>query len=325
MTTAVTDFTQFNNLRTQAQTDPGDTAVLREVASQFEALFVQTLLKEMREASLGDPLFGSSNEHKTYTEMFDQQLATELASHQGFGIADALVRQLAGVEPATVNAGEVARGLPLPPRSTIPASGASAPAAKLDTASQAAVTPVTVPAATWGSPQEFVRDIWPDARRTAQRLGVPPEALVAQAALETGWGARVMRTASGANSFNLFGIKTGPDWSGSSVNKRTLEFENGVPIQVRDRFRAYSGVRQAFDDYARVLESRPRYVRVLNSSAAEFPQRIQEAGYATDPDYASKIEAVMQSPLLRSSLTGLSGRSSIPAAYNPAVATVTRR
>ncbi len=313
MTTMVNDFTQFNALRTQAQADPNDTAVLREVASQFEALFVQTLLKEMREASLGDPIFGSSNEHKTYTEMFDQQLAGDLASRQGFGIADALVRQLARPESSADGTNPVGGPLPLPPRSARLSSSLNAPAPIPATAEAEPARPQSgSDDVTWESPRDFVRDIWPEARRTGRRLGVPPEALIAQAALETGWGERVIRGDDGANSFNLFGVKAGTDWDGSSVNKRTLEFENGMPRQVRDRFRAYSGLSQAFDDYARVLETRPRYNAVTNSGGAEFPRRLQEAGYATDPDYAAKIERVMRSETLRDALAELPERAIAP-------------
>ena len=319
MTIPVTDFSQYNTLRVEAQADSNSEAVLREVATQFEALFVQTLLKEMREASLGDPILGSSNEHKTYTEMFDQQLASELASHQGFGIADALVRQLTVAEPATAGSGIQADGLPLPPRSaSLTSRSTSLPPETAETSttpSQVAATPETKSApatevddVSWESPRDFVRDIWPEARRTARRLGVPPEALVAQAALETGWGARVIRAEDGTNSFNLFGVKAGSDWEGGSVNKRTLEFENGMPRQVRDRFRAYSDVSQAFDDYARVLESRPRYSDVTNTSGDEFPRRLQEAGYATDPEYATKIKRVMRSQTLRDALAVLPER-----------------
>ena len=171
----------------------------------------------------------------------------------------------------------------------------------------------------WESPSDFVRDIWPEARRTARRLGVPPEALVAQAALETGWGARVIRADDGTNSFNLFGVKAGSDWDGGSVNKRTLEFENGMPRQVRDRFRSYSGVGQAFDDYARVLESRPRYSAVTNSSGDEFPRRLQEAGYATDPEYATKIQRVMRSQTLRDALAVLPERTAMPTSTTAAL------
>ena len=323
MTIPVTDFSQYNTLRVEAQADSNSEAVLREVATQFEALFVQTLLKEMREASLGDPILGSSNEHKTYTEMFDQQLAGELASHQGFGIADALVRQLSIAEPAATTSAIPAHGLPLSPRSaalppmiaaTSTAPAKIAPAQKNEPAPAAQADDVS-----WESPSDFVRDIWPEARRTARRLGVPPEALVAQAALETGWGARVIRADDGTNSFNLFGVKAGSDWDGGSVNKRTLEFENGMPRQVRDRFRSYSGVGQAFDDYARVLESRPRYSAVTNSSGDEFPRRLQEAGYATDPEYATKIQRVMRSQTLRDALAVLPERTAMPTSTTAAL------
>ena len=320
MTSSVNDFSQFNALRVQAQADPNDTAVLREVASQFEALFVQTLLKEMREASLGDPIFGSSNEHKTYTEMFDQQLASELTAHQGFGIADALVRQLAGVGPSSDASSTSDGPLPVPPRSTRLLRMEVATESTGVRTSSAQPSPAADDVR-WESPGDFVRDVWPEARRTGRRLGVPPEALVAQAALETGWGARVIRDDDGSNSFNLFGVKAGAEWAGGSVSKRTLEFENGMPRQVRDRFRAYAGLSEAFDDYARVLETRPRYNAVTAGGGAEFPQRLQEAGYATDPEYAAKIERVMRSETLRDALAELPKRTVASAATTAALTT----
>lgn len=269
MTAAITDFNQYTGLRAAAgQNDP---AALREVAGQFEALFLQTMLKNMREASLGDPLFGNSDQHEMYQEMMDQQLAVEMASGKGIGLADMLVRQLGGDE-----------------------------AAKL--------TPVDKPVKpAWSDPESFARDIWPHAERAADKLGVAPEAVVAQAALETGWGAHVMPDRHGESSFNLFGIKAGAGWTGGQVSRKTLEYDAGVPRHENAQFRAYGGIEETFDDYAAFLADNPRYreVRDTGDDTGGFAHALQASGYATDPEYANKLTRIMGSPTMQRVLSEL--------------------
>ena len=275
MTAAITDFTQYTGLRVAAgQNDP---AALREVASQFEALFVQSMLKNMREASLGDPIFGNSDQHDMYQEMMDQQLAVEMASGKGIGLADMLVRQLGGQE-----------------------------ASKL-TSTNSQATPA------WSNPQSFARDIWPHAERAAKELDVAPEAIVAHAALETGWGAHVMPDRSGASSNNLFGIKAGTSWSGDEVTKKTLEYDASIPRHEYARFRSYDSLGATFDDYADFLKN-PRYddVRGHGNDVAGFARALQASGYATDPDYASKLTGVLESPTMQRAVAGLKNSSPEP-------------
>ncbi len=288
MTSAVTDFGQFTSLRASA--DRNDPAALREVASQFEALFVQSMLKNMRGAKLAEPMFGS-DQMDMYQDMFDQQLSLEMASGPGLGLGDMLVRQLGG-EGASVPTPRESYAVP-------PAQRAQGRVAKL---------PV------WSSPDEFVSDVWPHAERAAARLKVAPEALVAQAALETGWGAHVMRDASGSSSFNLFGIKAGGGWQGDTVAKPTLEYESGIAYRRVEKFRAYSDVGAVFDDYATLLESKSRYAQAAGKGAdtAGFAAALQEAGYATDPRYAEKIERVLASDTLREALGRLKNSSVLP-------------
>ena len=275
MTAAVTDFTQFTDLRRDAaQNDP---AVLREVAGQFEALFLQTMLKNMREASLGDPLLGDSDQMEMYQDMMDQQLSVEMASGRGIGFADMLVRQLGGD----------------PQDSAIPLDKS------LPTLAQAEPT--------WSSPEEFAAEIWPHAQRAAQKIGVQPEAIVAQAALETGWGAHVMPTREGNSSFNLFGIKGGNGWQGGETLRRTIEFEGGVARQQTAKFRSYDDVGAAFADYAQFIADNPRYERVLDqgTNTQGFAAALQDSGYATDPEYAAKINDILDGPTMRRVLAGL--------------------
>jgi flagellar protein FlgJ len=159
-----------------------------------------------------------------------------------------------------------------------------------------------------------VRDVWPHAERAAKRLAVAPQALLAQAALETGWGRHVMRSADGASSNNLFGIKAGGGWQGDSVARPTIEYENGVAERTLARFRAYPDVAATFDDYADLIGTHPRYrsVRGSGDDVAAFADALQQAGYATDPRYAEKINGVMHGETMRDAINGLKSTGTPP-------------
>jgi len=288
MTASITDFTHFAELRRGA--DNNDPKVLKEVAGQFEALFLQSMLKSMREASLGDPIFGESDSHEMYQGMLDQQLAMEMASGNGIGLAEMLVRQLGGEQAAKL---PVERSFAV--RHARPASFVSRDPA-------------------WADAESFARDVWPHAKRVAERLNVPPEGVLAQAALETGWGKHVMARRDGETSFNLFGIKAGNNWSGDSVARRTLEFGGGAARHELAQFRAYDGVRETFDDYADLLTSNPRYSDVRNHGAdvAGFANALQSSGYATDPKYADKISRVASSDTMTRVLERLKVANDMP-------------
>jgi flagellar protein FlgJ len=282
MTSAITDFTQYTSLRKAA--GENDPAALREVANQFEALFLQTMLKSMREASMGDPLFGDSEQQEMYQGMMDQQLAVELASGKGVGLADMLVRQLGGTEAARLSR----------PDGAYPIERSSPVSSRLEK-----------PA--WADPDAFARDIWPHAERTAKELNVAPEAILAQAALETGWGKHVMPGSNGEASFNLFGIKSGSGWSGDQVVRNTLEFKDGVPRQEQAKFRSYPNVSSAFADYTDFIGENPRYENVRGSGddSSGFARALQESGYATDPEYAQKIQNILDGPTMRRVISDL--------------------
>ena len=129
--------------------------------------------------------------------------------------------------------------------------------------------------------------------------------MVAQAALETGWGKSEPRGPNGRPSFNLFGIKAGRSWSGPVVEASTTEIVDGQPQRQVERFRAYASYAEAFNDYARLLTANPRYAAVLgNQDAGGFARALQQAGYATDPMYAAKLERIIGGSVLRASLTG---------------------
>ncbi len=278
MVAASYDISQYADLRRMAGNN--DPAALREVAGQFEALFLQTMLKSMRDASIGDPIFGESDQFEMYQGMLDQQIALEMSSGKGIGLADMLVRQLGG-EQAAESYGK---------------------------------TPAPGRAATWDSPESFAKDVWPHVKRVANELGVAPESVLAQAALETGWGRHVMAGRDGLSSYNLFGIKAGTSWSGDVVAQRTLEYEGGMPRHEFARFRAYSDVATTFDDYAALLRDNPRYSSVggQQDDVRAFGNALQESGYATDPDYARKIEAIANSPTMRRVLDAVKNSADTP-------------
>jgi len=245
------DFKQFAALRRGAQAN--DPATLREVAKQFESLFTKMMLKSMRDASMGDPMFGS-DQGDMYQDMADDQLAVQMSEGRGLGLADMLIRQLSN--------GAV--------------SGTS-----------------TVKPTTEVTPEEreqFISELLPHANEAARELGVDPRALIAQAALETGWG----RSQPGGDSHNLFGIKAGANWNGASVQANTEEFDAGVASRDVASFRAYGSPRESVEDYVRLIRDNPRYAGAMNtgSDIQAFGNALQRGGYATDPDYVRKLAAV---------------------------------
>lgn len=305
MTAAITDFNHFSDLRRDAEGN--DPAALREVAGQFEALFLQNLLKNMRDASLGESLIGDSHAHEMFEGMLDQQFAMEMASGQGIGLAELLVRQLGGEEAAK---------LPATQRSNIGLHDLTIHVpVKIGPVTPQAVDKAST--ASWTNPDSFARTIWPHAKRVAARLNVAPEGVLAQAALETGWGKHVMARADGASSNNLFGIKAGGGWTGDSVARRTLEFDIGGARQELAQFRAYADMVETFDDYERLLTANERYasVRGHGDDVLAFASALQASGYATDPNYAAKITRVANSDTMTRVLADLKGATSEPIAH----------
>jgi flagellar protein FlgJ len=280
------DARALDDLRTQAKKDPD--AALKQAATQFEAVFVRALLKSMREAlPEGDPL--SSDAGKMYTSMYDEQIAQKL-SERGLGIADIMVKQLAG---RTHRAGKQAGG---PSGSAAP--GNERAAGRLERTAREGDAPApggrTVA-------ERFIEQMAPHARAAALETGVPARFVLGQAALESGWGGREIRGADGGNSFNLFGIKAGRNWNGRVVETATTEYVNGVAHRGVERFRAYGSYAEAFADYAGLLKGSPRYAQVLAGArdAGSFAAGMQRAGYATDPRYAEKLTQVINSASLR--------------------------
>lgn len=286
-------------LRQQAKAAPGES--LRAVAGQFEALFMQMLLKSMREALPQDGPFASETT-KTYTAMFDQQMAQELAK-KGVGIADMLVKQLSPrTTEAAAGAGKEARATGkgagegagaafagIPPRSMTRAPAAAAPSAA---ASPAAPAGASLPE----TARNFIERMRPQAEAAAQAAGIPVTFLLAQAALETGWGRHQPRAADGATSHNLFGIKAGTGWQGARTLAATTEYVAGKAVSAVEAFRSYGSYAEAFQDFARLMRSSPRYSGVLSATGDgnAYAQKLQQAGYATDPRYAEKLARIIE-------------------------------
>lgn len=284
-TAVYTDFNGLSRLKGKAQQP--DEATLREVARQFEAMFFEMVLKGMREAKLGEGMF-DSQEGELYYDLFDKQLSLELSKQQGIGLADQLVRQLKGTlrsEPQS------AESVPVPAVAN-PAQ-VSRRADPVTQATPASQNPDWRP----GSQEEFVQDIWPLAQKAGEALGVPAEILVAQSALESGWGQGMLRTQDGRPSFNVFNIKADAGWQGERIARVTLEHENGALRRVPSAFRAYDSLESAFEDYVDFVRGNPRYADALGAAAGgrNYIAELHRAGYATDPHYAQKVTGILES------------------------------
>ncbi len=281
---------------------------LRAVAQQVDALFLQMMLKSMRDASAdqGDP---ASNEMSMYQDMFDKQIALTLSQRQDLGLGSLLTRQSVPGAPPTVSPPASAAAPRAVPQPAAPAPGApdSSSATTSSAASQSlAPAALTAQAAAVTSEDagEFVDQILPTIRQAAAALGLSPLAMLAQAVLETGWGKRMARTADGSPSLNMFGIKADGNWGGARATANTVEFSGGVAVQRRAAFRAYGSIEDSVHDFANLLQSSPRYHSTVASggSAQSYVASLQSSGYATDPDYANKLNEILNSGTFRAAL-----------------------
>jgi len=257
-------------LRGRAATDPK--SAVREVAKQFEALFMQELMKSMRAATLSSGMLENEGS-KLGTDLLDQQFATQMTGLPG-GLSEAITRQLErqmGMAPGPIPV--PATNLPLQPERAlrIPDRGAAG----------------------------FVQQHSQAAQAAESATGIPAAFMIGQAAHESGWGRREIRHADGSPSHNLFGIKAGPDWKGPVAETLTTEYVDGRAVKTVARFRAYASHAESFADYARLMKNSPRYQQVLAQAqdAGSFAGGLQRAGYATDPAYAEKLTRVINTTL----------------------------
>ena len=278
-----TDFQGLGKLRASARQQTPDAT--RETAEQFEALFIQTMLKSMRQATPGDPLLGS-DQADMYRDMMDQQLAIDLSKRGGIGLADIIERQLnpsRGNQPAQTSSPYVEHSMAFASRlwngqttSSIPAAGQAVQAR-------------------WKDKTDFIQSLLPAAESAATRLGTKAEAVLAVAALETGWGQHIIPASNGQSSFNLFGIKAAKNSRQGHVMANTLEFENGAMQKRREPFRRYNSPAESVADFASFVQQNPRYSEALKvaDDPEQFLRGLHKAGYATDPNYSQKVLAVM--------------------------------
>ena len=285
----VTDTQSVDALRQSAKQNTPEG--LKTVAKQFEALFMNMMLKSMREASPQDGTFDNA-QTRMYTSMLDQQLSQNLAS-RGVGLADVLIRQLSNTVAAPP--GEKPSGQAMP--------SLSGPSSGVNPVPASNAAPATAPAKTSSSQsahvQAFQARLEGHAEEASRTTGIPAKFMLGQAALESGWGRREIIAADGTPSHNLFGIKATGGWQGKVVEHVTTEYVHGVAQKVVQKFRAYDNYADAFRDYAHMLRSNPRYQQVLANAqhVAGFAQGLQRAGYATDPHYADKLTRIITQSL----------------------------
>ena len=297
------DVQGVDELRRTARSSPQEG--MKQASKQFEVMFMNMVLKSMREATPSDGLFSSQSE-KMYTSMLDQQLAQNL-SGRGLGLADAMYAQLSRMTGG--DAAPQAGGLPMQPMfpgeagavapKSRPMPQAYAPAAGPvdlsvyeEATAQATLSRSALPQA---HVEAFVSRLLPAAQRASEASGVPAQLIMAQAALESGWGKREIRMEDGSTSYNVFGIKADRSWKGPVAESATTEFVNGAPQKTRAAFRAYGSYDEAFADYAKFLSNNPRYSGVVATrDPAEAAHGLQRAGYATDPEYGGKLVRIMR-------------------------------
>jgi flagellar protein FlgJ len=289
---AASTYTDLNGLAA-LKSAPTSPEAIRAVSQQVEALFLQMMLKSMRDASAEEGE-ADSNETSMYQDMFDKQVALSMSKHTDLGIARLFERQLGGKAAETAPGGA-------PAHSGLPRMGPAAPGAHPDGHSGGHQTSDAV------TPQhaaQFVSAVLPTIRRAAVSLGVSPLGLLAQAALETGWGKRMARTADGTPSLNMFGIKAGESWNGARAVADTVEFSGGVATQRRTAFRAYGSIEESVNDFANLLSNSPRYREAIaaGANAQAYVHNIARSGYATDPEYGNKLNQILNGDTLRAAL-----------------------
>jgi len=265
------DLSALHDIKSQSKSDPKES--LKAVASEFESIFMKMMLKSMRDANMGNPLFDSDSA-KFYREMYDDQLALNLSKQGGIGLANTLVSQLEKYLPQQAQS-----------------KGSSEKTDKVD------VNPVEASDNNIAikSPKQFVEKLLPHAKEAGKELGVEPKVLLAQAALETGWGKYVIQQKDGVSSHNLFNIKADKRWSGKDASISTVEFLGNKPQTQKANFRVYESYEESFKDYVKFLQNSPRYSHALKNAhnPEAFTNSLQSAGYATDPQYAKKIQRIL--------------------------------
>ncbi|HGN9370777.1 TPA: flagellar assembly peptidoglycan hydrolase FlgJ [Citrobacter pasteurii] len=288
LTSAAWDAQSLNELKAKAGQDPA--ANIRPVARQVEGMFVQMMLKSMREALPKDGVF-SSDSTRLYTSMYDQQIAQQMTAGKGLGLAEMMVKQM------TQGQGQPADDAPQVPMKFSLETVTSYQNQTLTQLVRKAMprTTESYDEPLSGDSKDFLAQLSLPAKLASQQSGVPHHLILAQAALESGWGQRQIRRENGEPSFNIFGVKASGSWKGPTTEITTTEYENGEAKKVKAKFRVYSSYLEALSDYVGLISRNPRYAAVTGAATAEQgAQALQNAGYATDPNYARKLTSMIQ-------------------------------
>ncbi len=336
---AYTDLTGLKKINLMADTDKS--SALKELSKQFESIFINLMLKTMRESNAvfeEGGLFNSS-EMKFHRESFDNQLALNLSNQGGIGLADAFYQQMhrqyetTSSEKKPLLDVESAEKLGIPlnnpdkifeieekslapyfesriiPKTNENINGKeyerdSVASQSVQSKESAAINiDNDLPAfdSQLTTPKTFVDYVYPHAKKASEKLGVDPKILIAQAALETGWGKHVISNPQGQSSNNVFNIKADSRWKGDHVSVQTLEYSDGIAKKESANFRRYDSVVDSFNDYVTFIKNQPRYQQALQTSnSKDYIQSLQDSGYATDPNYAKKVMSIFNTDVLQS-------------------------
>lgn len=280
------DAKSLGNLKAAAKKNSPE--ALNQAAKQFEALFLNMVLKSMRDATPTD-VDQTSTDRKLFTSMFDQQMSQVMAE-RGVGLADMMIKQLqnaANFNQADPKLKEIKeKGAPEPMPLNVPKTF------ELNKTSQSGFNLSSVTSKV----KEFIEPLMSQAKEASQKTGLPPQFILGQAALESGWGKRQILNADGSTSHNIFGIKANSNWKGKTTEILTTEYINGKPEKVMATFRSYDSYAEAFSDYANLVSTSPRYKNLIENGQTllGFVQGLKKAGYATDTAYAEKLSNIIK-------------------------------
>ena len=287
------DLQQISALRNSAATDPR--AAVKEASKQFEAIFMQQMLKGMRDANATmSPGTLDNSGTKLGTEMLDQQFSKEMTGRPG-GLAELIEKQLQRQigDPVATMASEAAAN----PARPDPVRKSFLGRVWSRESESAAQQPISLQGRE--RQVDFLKRHEGAAKAAEASSGIPATFMMAQAAHESGWGRREIKNADGSTSHNVFGIKAGPGWNGKVTEVTTTEVIGGQARKVTAKFRAYGSYEESFKDYANMMKNNPRYAKVVENSqsAQSFAKGLQQAGYATDPQYADKLTRMINTTL----------------------------
>lgn len=327
----------------------------KEVSEQLEALFLQMVLKSMRDATTKDDLL-PNEQGETYLSLFDQQLAYNMSkANGGVGLASQIEKQIMqyinnknNMDNGIPITSEETKTNPIPSLTSIPTSipkNNKTPTIEEQNsikpqAIQETKPLVDIPSANINktnlnqafeslieqaktsnisksntevaikpnqqsniTPKNFIQEILKDGLQASKETGVPPQFILGHAALESGWGKYIPQKQDGKSSFNIFSVKVTKDWKGETVDVATTEYINGKATNRVEKFKAYQSYNEAFSDYVSTLKKNSRYESVFNSqTSSDFAKSLQKAGYATDPQYANKLEQLINGNRLKQSI-----------------------